>query len=142
VTIPRSTPNLSTVGCATAMKDGRITCTILPPRLAILATMQAICGAASVTGLAARGTHRTQSITSTSPKTTTHSSPGSNPVFDFSVRVAYDEDMNHTRPDMYDRLQFLQQYRHIAIVGISADQYRPSHFVAIYLQAEGYDIVL
>ena len=43
---------------------------------------------------------------------------------------------------MYDRLQFLQQYRHIAIVGISADQYRPSHFVAIYLQAEGYDIVL
>jgi len=36
----------------------------------------------------------------------------------------------------------LQQYRHIAIVGISADQYRPSHFVAIYLQAEGYDIIL
>jgi predicted CoA-binding protein len=50
--------------------------------------------------------------------------------------------MNNTKPDMYDRLQFLQQYRHIAIVGISADQYRPSHFVAIYLQAEGYDIVL
>lgn len=45
-------------------------------------------------------------------------------------------------PDMYDRLTLLQQYRHIAIVGISADQYRPSHFVAIYLQAEGYDIVL
>ena len=42
---------------------------------------------------------------------------------------------------MYDRLQFLQQYRHIAIVGISADPYRPSHFVAIYLQAEEYDIV-
>ncbi|TMF45810.1 MAG: CoA-binding protein [Chloroflexi bacterium] len=49
--------------------------------------------------------------------------------------------MKHTIPDMYDRLQFLQQYRHIAIVGISADPYRPSHFVAIYLQAEGYDIV-
>jgi uncharacterized protein len=44
-------------------------------------------------------------------------------------------------PDMYDRLTLLQQYRHIAIVGISADQYRPSHFVAIYLQAEGYDII-
>ena len=42
---------------------------------------------------------------------------------------------------MYDRLTLLQQYRHIAIVGISADQYRPSHFVAIYLQAEGYDII-
>ena len=49
---------------------------------------------------------------------------------------------NHLTPDMYERLKLLQQYRHIAIVGISSDQYRPSHFVAIYLQAEGYDIVL
>lgn len=46
-----------------------------------------------------------------------------------------------TTPDMYDRLEFLQKYRHVAIVGISADQYRPSHFVAIYLQAEGYEII-
>lgn len=44
-------------------------------------------------------------------------------------------------PDMYDRLKIIQQYRHVAIVGISADPYRPSHFVAIYLQAEGYDII-
>ena len=44
-------------------------------------------------------------------------------------------------PDMFERLKLVQQYRHIAIVGISADQYRPSHFVAIYLQAEGYDII-
>ena len=44
-------------------------------------------------------------------------------------------------PDMYDRLQLIQQYRHVAIVGVSADPYRPSHFVAIYLQAEGYDII-
>ena len=49
---------------------------------------------------------------------------------------------NPLTPDMYERLKLLQQYRHIAIVGISSDQYRPSHFVAIYLQAEGYDIVL
>lgn len=46
-----------------------------------------------------------------------------------------------TMPDMYERLQLLKQYRHIAIVGISADQYRPSHFVGIYMQAEGYDII-
>jgi predicted CoA-binding protein len=45
-------------------------------------------------------------------------------------------------PDMYERLKLLRQYRHIAIVGISADQYRPSHFVAIYMLAEGYDIIL
>ncbi len=44
-------------------------------------------------------------------------------------------------PDMYDRLELLRQYRHVAIVGVSADPYRPSHFVAIYLQAEGYDII-
>jgi predicted CoA-binding protein len=50
--------------------------------------------------------------------------------------------MNVITPDMYERLKLLQQYQHVAIVGVSADQYRPSHFVAIYLQAEGYDIVL
>ncbi len=44
-------------------------------------------------------------------------------------------------PDMHDRLKLLQQYKHIAIVGVSADPYRPSHFVAIYMQAEGYDII-
>jgi predicted CoA-binding protein len=27
------------------------------------------------------------------------------------------------------------------VVGVSADPYRPSHFVAIYLQAEGYNII-
>ncbi|MBA2396115.1 MAG: CoA-binding protein [Ktedonobacteraceae bacterium] len=48
---------------------------------------------------------------------------------------------NNLVPDMFERLKLLQQYRHVAIVGVSADQYRPSHFVAIYLQAEGYDII-
>jgi predicted CoA-binding protein len=44
-------------------------------------------------------------------------------------------------PDMYERLQLLQHFHHVAIVGVSADPYRPSHFVAIYLQAEGYNII-
>ncbi len=48
---------------------------------------------------------------------------------------------NALTPDMYERLQILQRYRNIAIVGISADPYRASHFVAIYLQAEGYNII-
>ncbi|HEY4387613.1 MAG TPA: CoA-binding protein [Ktedonobacteraceae bacterium] len=43
-------------------------------------------------------------------------------------------------PDMYGRLKLLQRYRHVAIVGVSADPYRPSHFVAIYIQADGYTI--
>lgn len=46
-----------------------------------------------------------------------------------------------TIPDMYDRLDILRKYKHVAVVGVSADPYRPSHFVAIYLQAEGYDII-
>jgi predicted CoA-binding protein len=45
-------------------------------------------------------------------------------------------------PDMYGRLRLLRAYKHVAIVGFSADPYRPSHFVAVYLQAEGYEIVL
>jgi hypothetical protein len=46
-----------------------------------------------------------------------------------------------TMPDMYERLNILRTHHHVAIVGVSADQYRPSHFVAIYLQAEGYTII-
>jgi predicted CoA-binding protein len=49
---------------------------------------------------------------------------------------------NKLSPDMYGRLHLLQQYKHVAVVGVSADQYRPSHFVAIYLLAEGYDVIL
>lgn len=44
-------------------------------------------------------------------------------------------------PDMYERLDILRRYRNVAIVGVSTDPYRPSHFVAIYLQAEGYNII-
>jgi uncharacterized protein len=50
--------------------------------------------------------------------------------------------MRDLTPDMYDRLQILQTYHNIAIVGFSANPYRPSHFVAIYLKAEGYHIIL
>lgn len=61
-----------------------------------------------------------------------------------SIYITYKgkiQNMNTPTPDMYDRLQLLKTYQHIAIVGVSADPYRPSHFVAIYLQAEGYDII-
>jgi predicted CoA-binding protein len=44
-------------------------------------------------------------------------------------------------PDMYERLDILRTYHNVAIVGVSTDPYRPSHFVAIYLQAEGYNII-
>jgi uncharacterized protein len=41
----------------------------------------------------------------------------------------------------YDRLRILERYKRIAMVGLSSNQFRPSHFAAIYLIAEGYDVI-
>jgi uncharacterized protein len=40
-----------------------------------------------------------------------------------------------------ERLEILRQARSIAMVGLSGNPYRPSHFVAIYLLAEGYNVI-
>jgi predicted CoA-binding protein len=39
-----------------------------------------------------------------------------------------------------ERLEILNRYRRIAMVGLSGNQYRPSHFAAIYMLAEGYEV--
>src|SRR5438874_6836063 len=41
----------------------------------------------------------------------------------------------------YERFRILEQHRRIAMVGLSANPFRPSHFAAIYLIAEGYDVI-
>src|SRR5947208_12318902 len=41
----------------------------------------------------------------------------------------------------FDRLRILQQARRIAMVGLSSNPFRPSHFAAIYMIAEGYDVL-
>src|SRR6266545_2101786 len=41
----------------------------------------------------------------------------------------------------FDRLRILEQYRTIAMVGLSSNPFRPSHFAAIYMLAEGYRII-
>ena len=41
----------------------------------------------------------------------------------------------------YDRLRILERYRRIAMVGLSSNPFRPSHFAAIYLLSEGYDVI-
>lgn len=41
----------------------------------------------------------------------------------------------------FDRLRLLTTFRTIAMVGLSPDPMRPSHFAAIYMQSEGYDII-
>ena len=39
-----------------------------------------------------------------------------------------------------DRLRILERYRRIAMVGLSSNPFRPSHFAAVYLIAQGYDV--
>jgi len=41
----------------------------------------------------------------------------------------------------FDRLRILERYRRIVMVGLSSNPFRPSHFAAIYLLSEGYDVV-
>jgi predicted CoA-binding protein len=40
----------------------------------------------------------------------------------------------------FDRLRILRRYRRIAMVGLSANPFRPSHFAAVYMLAEGYEV--
>ena len=48
---------------------------------------------------------------------------------------------NHLGLSKSDRFRILTSYRTIAMVGLSANIYNASAFAAIYLQANGYDIV-
>ncbi len=41
----------------------------------------------------------------------------------------------------FERFRILERYSHIAMVGLSANPYRPSHFAATYLLAAGYEVV-
>ncbi len=41
----------------------------------------------------------------------------------------------------YERLRILTTHKTIAMVGLSADPMRPSHFAAIYMLANGYDVL-
>ena len=41
----------------------------------------------------------------------------------------------------YQRLRILERYRRIAMVGLSSNPFRPSHFAALYLLSEGYDVI-
>lgn len=39
-----------------------------------------------------------------------------------------------------ERMEILRRYRHIDMVGLSAKPSRPSHFAAIYMLSEGYEV--
>jgi len=40
-----------------------------------------------------------------------------------------------------EAFELLNKYKHIAMVGLSGNPFRPSHFAAVYMLAEGYDII-
>ena len=40
-----------------------------------------------------------------------------------------------------DRMRILEKYKRIAMVGLSSNPFRPSHFAAIYMLSEGYDVI-
>jgi predicted CoA-binding protein len=40
-----------------------------------------------------------------------------------------------------ERRRILRECRNIAMVGLSANPYRPSHFAAVYMMAEGYRVI-
>ncbi len=41
----------------------------------------------------------------------------------------------------YERIAILRQYRTIAMVGLSGNPFRPSHYAAIYMLSEGYRVI-
>jgi len=41
----------------------------------------------------------------------------------------------------YQRMRILERYRRIAMVGLSSNQFRPSHYAAIYMISEGYEVI-
>src|SRR6188474_515462 len=61
----------------------------------------------------------------------------------FTDGVGGSSPVNHGRFAMtaFERLSILERYRRIAMVGLSSNPFRPSHFAAIYLLSEGYDVV-
>ncbi len=61
----------------------------------------------------------------------------------FSDGVGSSSPVNNSRfaTSAADRLLILEKYRRIAMVGLSGNEFRPSHFAAKYLLAEGYEVI-
>ncbi|MBI2680465.1 MAG: CoA-binding protein [Candidatus Solibacter usitatus] len=62
--------------------------------------------------------------------------------FSFADGVAANSQVNRGpfATTALDRLRILQQYKRIAMVGLSGNPFRPSHFAAIYMLSEGYEV--
>ena len=80
------------------------------------------------------------------PRSGAHgSTPGVNPdqcKFGSGDGVSGNSPVNRGRfaTTAAERLSILQKYKRVAMVGLSSNPFRPSHFAAIYLLAEGYEV--
>jgi predicted CoA-binding protein len=61
----------------------------------------------------------------------------------FSDGVGANSPVNLSRfaKSSLDHRRILERYHRIAMVGLSSNPFRPSHFAAVYLLAEGYEVV-
>src|SRR5580692_4282691 len=64
-------------------------------------------------------------------------------VISFADGVGANSPVNTSRfaTTAADRLRILEKYKRIAMVGLSGNEFRPSHFAAKYLLAEGYQVI-
>ena len=67
--------------------------------------------------------------------------PGSGPACDIRLNTRLTEEQRRRFQNVDTIRRLLQEARTIAIVGLSADRSKASHFVGTYLQHEGYRIV-
>jgi uncharacterized protein len=64
-------------------------------------------------------------------------------VISFADGVGANSPVNTSRfaTTAADRLRILEGYKRIAMVGLSSNEFRPSHFAAKYLLSEGYEVI-
>jgi len=67
--------------------------------------------------------------------------PGSGPACDIRLNTALTEDQRRRFQNVDTIRRLLRESRVIAIVGLSSDPAKASHFVGTYLQHEGYRVV-
>lgn len=63
--------------------------------------------------------------------------------FELADGVAANSPVNRGRfaTTAFERLHILERYKNIAMAGLSSNPFRPSHFAAIYLLSEGYNVI-
>jgi predicted CoA-binding protein len=62
-------------------------------------------------------------------------------IFSDGVGASSPVNLSRFAKSALERRRILERYRRIAMVGLSSNPFRPSHFAAVYLLSEGYDVI-